>query len=227
MVSHDFLSDGPGGAVDDKAPNDDRTRRHPLGGALAREFTSSAPMAPGTRSSDLDEYGSLDAVIPAVLDELRVLAHAQLSRRSGPVTLQTTELVHEAYLRLCGSRKVTEKGRAYFFAAASRAMRQVLIEAARRRHAAKRGGGSRALSLEAADGRVEAFSGDLLELDDALDRLAIRYPRLAKVVECRFFGGMTVEEVSSALDVSPRTVKADWAMARAWLHEELQRAMAE
>jgi len=167
---------------------------------------------------------ALDDLLPLILDELRVLAHRQLAREHGPVSLQTTELVHEAYLRLSASPALTAKGRTYFFAAAGRAMRQVLVDAARRRSAAKRGGGLRLLSLDTADGArpsVQALGEELLALDAALDALAADHPRLARVVECRFFGGLSVDDTAAALGVSPRTVKADWAMARAWLHERL------
>jgi len=165
---------------------------------------------------------TLDRLVPALFDELRVLARRQLAREADRVTLQTTELVHEAYLRLLGNESVTRKGGAYFFAAAARAMRQVLVDAARRRHAVKRGGGTRLLSLDEAGGGVTAFGEELLELDAALHRLDGRHPRLARVVDCRFFGGMTVEDTAVALGVSPRTVKTDWAMARAWLFDQLR-----
>lgn len=177
---------------------------------------------------DSEDLTTLDQLLPALFDELRLLAHRQLTREAGPVTLQTTELVHEAYLRLLGGGgSVTRKGRAYFFAAAARAMRQVLVDAARRRRAVKRGAGIRPLDLARAEGSAATFGEELLELDTALARLADRYPRPARVVECRFFGGMTVEDTAEALDVSPRTVKADWAMARAWLYEELRGVASE
>lgn len=169
-----------------------------------------------------DPAPSLDQLVPLLFDELRAVARRQLARDHGNVTLQTTDLVHEAYLRLAGDARATERGRAYFFAAAARAMRQVLVDAARRRNAAKRGAGAAAVSLDESIGSVDAYAGHLLDLDAALRVLEQRHPRHARTVECRFFGGMTVEDTASALGVSPRTVKADWAFARAWLFDVLR-----
>jgi RNA polymerase sigma factor (TIGR02999 family) len=165
---------------------------------------------------------SLDFLVPLIFDELRAMAHRQLGREHGPITLQTTELVHEAYLRLAGDKRTTQLGRAYFYAAAARAMRQVLVDAARRRKAAKRGAGVAALSLDEDAAVVEAYGHELLDLDAALRRLESRSTRQARVVECRFFAGMSVEDTAAALEVSPRTVKSDWALARAWLYDALR-----
>lgn len=165
---------------------------------------------------------NLDLLIPLVFDELRAMAHHHLAREHGPITLQTTELVHEAYLRLAGDARVTQLGRAYFYAAAARAMRQVLVDAARRRNAEKRGAGVTLLSLDETVASVEAYADELVGLDDALRRLEAYNPRHARVVECRYFGGMSVDDTAEALDVSPRTVKSDWALARAWLYDELK-----
>lgn len=164
----------------------------------------------------------LDALLPLVYDELRALAHRQLAGEPAGHTLATTALVHEAYVRLVDDTRVTRKGRAYFFGAAAQAMRQVLVDHARRHTAQKRGGGARAISLNAASLAVDEIAGELLDLDRALVALAKRNPRPARVVECRFFGGLSVEETAEALDVSPRTVKYDWALARAWLHDALR-----
>ena len=161
-------------------------------------------------------------LVPRIFDELRELARRELSREHDRFTLQTTDLVHEAYLRLAAANGVTIHGRAYFYAAASQAMRQVLIEAARRRGAAKRGAGATVITLDEQTGTVDAYGDDLLALDQALVELEKRNPRQARVVECRFFGGMTVEDVAAALGVSPRTVKSDWALARAWLYDVLR-----
>ena len=152
------------------------------------------------------------------------MARRQLSREHERYTLQTTELVHEAYLRLMGDARVTHRGRAYFYAAAARAMRQVLVDAARKRNSAKRGSGVVALSLDEHVGTVDAYAHQLLDLDVALQELARRNSRSARVVECRFFGGMSVEDTAEALDISPRTVKSDWALARAWLYDTLRSA---
>jgi RNA polymerase sigma-70 factor, ECF subfamily len=165
---------------------------------------------------------AIDLLVPVILDELRAMAHRQLAREHGPITLQTTELVHEAYLRLHRDARVTQLGRPYFYAAASRAMRQVLVDAARRRKSHKRGAGVTVMSLDEHVASVEAYGHEMLDLDAALRRLEVRNPRHARVVECRYFGGMSVEETAEALGVSARTVKSDWALARAWLYNELK-----
>ena len=167
------------------------------------------------------ELPTVDLLVPVIFDELRALAHRQLAREHGPITLQTTELVHEAYLRLAGDGRVTRLGRPYFFAAAAQAMRQVLVDAARRRRSQKRGAGVPMLSLDEHVVAVEGYAHELLDLDVALRRLEARNPRHARVVVCRFFGGMSVVYTAEALQVSPRTVKSDWALARAWLYDEL------
>ena len=154
-------------------------------------------------------------------DELRELAHHQLAREPGAATLQTTELVHEAYLRLGDDERIQSRGRAYFFGAAAQAMRRILIEAARRRTAAKRGGGDVPVTLDEGHAAVDAYAHELLDLDRALTTLEEDHPRLARVVELRFFGGLSVEETAEALDVSPRTVKSDWADARTRLQDLL------
>jgi RNA polymerase sigma factor (TIGR02999 family) len=166
--------------------------------------------------------GDLDELVPLIFDELRAMARRQLSRQQERYTLQTTELVNEAYLRLAGDAGVTRRGRAYFYGSAARAMRQVLVDAARRRNSAKRGSGAVALSLDEHAGDVDAYAHEVLDLDVALRELESRNPRHARVVECRFFGGMSVEDTAEALGISPRTVKSDWALARAWLYDTLQ-----
>jgi RNA polymerase sigma factor (TIGR02999 family) len=167
------------------------------------------------------ERGDVDRVVPFVYEELRELAHRQLAREHGNRTLQTTALVHEAYLKLVGSDRITERGRAYFFAAAARAVRQVLVDHARKRNAGKRGGSVEVVTLDQQSSAVDAFAVEVIDLDRALEALAERNPRHASVVECRFFGGLSIEETAAALDVSPRTVKYDWALARAWLYDRL------
>lgn len=163
----------------------------------------------------------LDQVIPVIYNELRAMARRQLSREHERHTLQTTDLVHEAYLRLAGAEGVTGRGRAYFYAAAARAMRQVLVDAARRRGAHKRQPGRALPNLEEGP-NAAAYGDELLALDRALQELEKRSPRQAHTVECRFFGGMTVADTAEALGISPRTVKSDWALARAWLFETLR-----
>ncbi len=164
-----------------------------------------------------------DQLVPLVYDELRALARAQLSR-GGANTLGTTELVHEAYLRLVDATRVLGQGRGYFFGAAARAMRQILVDRARRRGSAKRGGGAVAITLEPGHAFTIGPDPDLIELDAALRCLEDVYPRAARVVECRFFGGLDTEETAETLGVSPRTVKRDWALARAWLYREMRTA---
>jgi RNA polymerase sigma factor (TIGR02999 family) len=165
---------------------------------------------------------SLDRLVPLLYEELKRVAHRQLRREAPGQTLRTTDLVHEAYLRLVDQTQLTQRGRAYFFAGAARAMRQVLIDRARRRRAAKRGGGASDVDIDRATIAVDAFAERLLDLDAALEELARLSPRQARVLECRYFGGLSVEETAEALEVSARTVKYDWALARAWLYRVLQ-----
>lgn len=155
-----------------------------------------------------------------VYDELRLVARRQL--RSSNDTLQATALVHEAYMRLAEDARVLNRGRAYFFAAAARAMRQILVDHARARVRAKRGGGAAPVTLKTGDAEVENLSTDLLDLHRALEVLEQLNPRQARVVECRYFAGLDIEETAEALETSPRTVKRDWQLARAWLFRELE-----
>jgi RNA polymerase sigma-70 factor (ECF subfamily) len=165
-----------------------------------------------------------DRLAPLVYEELRTLAHAQLADEHSSNTLTTTELVHEAYLRLVDSSRVIGNGRSYFFGAAARAMRQILVDHARSRARQKRGGGGTIAltTLDDVHGSVTGPELDLVELDLVLTRLAEIYPRAARVVEYRFFGGLSTEETAVALGIGARTVKADWALARAWLFRELR-----
>ena len=169
-----------------------------------------------------DGADTMSRLLPLIYDELREMAHRQLARERPGHTLHTTALVHEAYLRLVDQTQVTARGRAYFFGAAARAMRRILVEHARKRNADKRGGGRPAVRLDEHAGRIDAFAGDLLDLDRALDQLARLSERQARVVECRFFGGLSIDETAAALDVSPRTVRYDWTLARAWLYQTLE-----
>jgi RNA polymerase sigma factor (TIGR02999 family) len=179
-----------------------------------------------------EDDASSGALFALVYDELHRMAHRQLAREAEGHTLRTTALVHEAYLRLVDGARVDRKGRAYFFGAVARAMRQVLVDHARRRRAVKRGSGRGPAPLEegalALDGlpngaiSVDGLAEELIDLDRALEQLALIDPRRARVVECRFFGGLAVAETAAVLDVSERTVKSDWAFARAWLRRALQ-----
>lgn len=175
-------------------------------------------------SSGVDR--TMDLLVPLVYDELRKIA--QKARRDLPATptLATTALVHEAYLRCIDDTRITRGGKAYFFGALSRAMRQLLIEAARRRETEKRGAGVPPVTLDdklPGEGeQLEAFAESLLDLDRALLELEEKNPRLVRVVECRYFAELTVEETAAAVGVSPRTVKTDWSLARAWLARRLK-----
>jgi len=171
-----------------------------------------------------DGGAPLGELLPLVYAELHRMAQRRLRHERGAVTLSPTELVHEAYLRLAGADGVTARGRAYFFAAAAQAMRRIVVEYARSRGRLKRGGGQAALTLEDVEAVDQRGEADVLDIDDALDRLAAVAERPARVVECRFFGGLTVEETALALDITPRTVNRDWAFARAWLVDQLGHA---
>jgi len=164
---------------------------------------------------------AVNRVLPLVYEQLRQLAHQQLRGESTGHTLGTTALVHEAYLRLVDQRTTNWQGRVHFLAIAARAMRRLLIDHARRRNAAKRGGGARHLDADILELPAEERAALLIELDAALEQLSAREPRQARVVECRFFGGMTEEETAAALGITDRTVRRDWVKARAWLHVRL------
>lgn len=173
-------------------------------------------------TAERGDPGTLDQLVPLIYGELRAMAHRQLAGEAH-YTLQTTALVHEAYLKLVDDTRVLHRGRGYFFGAAARAMRQVLVDRARMRRAHKRGGGQALLSLsDAAGAHIDEFAAELVDLDEALERLAALNPRCVRVVECRFFAGLSVEQTAAALEISPRTVKYDWALARAWLHDALR-----
>lgn len=173
--------------------------------------------------NDTDEgAGSpIDRLFPHVYDELRDVAHRLLRHERSAETLSTTVLVHEAYLRLAPDVRVTERGRAYFFAAGAQAMRRIVVDYARRRHRLKRGSGVPALELDDAVVAEAGAAIDVLDLERGLEQLALIAERPMRVVECRFYGGLTVEETALALDVTDRTVKRDWAFARAWLFDYL------
>ncbi|MGH7560896.1 MAG: sigma-70 family RNA polymerase sigma factor [Gemmatimonadales bacterium] len=164
---------------------------------------------------------ALDRLFPLVYGELRERAHRQLAHRRPGDTLSTTALVHEGYLKLAGSSHQSYHDRIHFFAVASRAMRQILVDYARRATAAKRDGG-RAVSLEPDRIGDPGRSEELLALDEALDSLERLDPRLARTVELRFFGGLSVEETADVMEVSPRTVKRDWRKARAFLFDAIR-----
>jgi RNA polymerase sigma factor (TIGR02999 family) len=162
-----------------------------------------------------------DALLPLVYDQLRALAGKYLRRERPGHTLQPTALVHEAYLRMVDISRIDWRGKTHFFALAARQMRRILVEHARARGAAKRGGNARAVTLEDHFAIDPGHLDDLLSLDQALNRLAELDPRRARVAELKLFAGLSVEEMAAEIEVSPRTVKDDWRVARAWLTREL------
>ena len=168
------------------------------------------------------DRAALDRLIPVVYAELRRQAARHLRRERAGHSLQTTSLIHEAYLRLVDQREVRWQNRAHFFAVAARLMRRILVDHARRRRRAKRGGSAARLPLEEALViAAEKSDVDLLALDEALERLAAIDPRQSRIVELRFFSGLSIEETAEVLGVSPATVKNDWNVAKAWLRREM------
>jgi RNA polymerase sigma factor (TIGR02999 family) len=185
------------------------------------------------------DQSALDRLVPAVYDHLRRIARRQLGRERSGHTLSATGLVHEAYLKLVDQTRVQWADRAHFYAVAARAMRRILVDHARRHRTAKRGGDRQRVSLEELDleqldtGGVTGVGADaadaadasaerLIALDDALARLALEDERLARIVECRFFGGLTEDEAAEALGVSARTVRREWVKAKAWLYRAMR-----
>lgn len=165
---------------------------------------------------------ALNDVFPLVYDELRIIAHQRLSRGRVGETLNTTALVHEAYLKLVDQSQSHINDRAHFFALSSVAMRHILVDYARSRTAAKRGGAMANLSLDDVNIAIEDRAQELLMLDQALEKLSAMNGRLAKVVEYKFFGGLTNEEVATVMGISVPTVKRDWQFARTWLYQTIQ-----
>jgi RNA polymerase sigma factor (TIGR02999 family) len=203
-------------------------RRSPVqdsrpGGALtpqrpARDTVDTTKLLVSARKGD---PAALDRLVSHVYDELRRLARRQLAREQAGHTLDTGALVHEAYLRLVDLRRIEWQDRAHFFAMSARLMRRILVDHAVRRNAAKRGGGRVAVPLEDWAGASEDTMQHYPALDEALERLERLSPRQCRIVECRFFAGLSVDETATALGVSPATVKRDWTLARAWLNREL------
>lgn len=172
------------------------------------------------RWSDGDK-AALDELAPQVYSELRRLAKYYLRQERADHTLQASDLVHEAYLRLVKEEEMDWQNRAHFFGIAAVRMRHILVEHARSRQAGKRGGGEYRLSLSAANGLAEEQDVNLLALDEALRRLEELDTQKTRIVELRYFGGMTIEETAEVLKLSPATIKRDWSMARAWLRNEI------
>ena len=172
------------------------------------------------RWSDGDK-AALDQLMPLVYAELRRMARRHMWQQPSNHTLQTTALIHEAYLRLVGSPDKRWESRAHFFGVAAQAMRHILVDYARARHAGKRGGEARIVSLEEAAFVSEQRAEELVALDDSLAELARLSPRQSRVVELRYFGGLSVNETAEVLKVSSDTVTRDWNLAKAWLHSQL------
>ena len=169
------------------------------------------------------DRAALDQLMPLVYDELRRMARRYLGQQPDGHTLQTTDLIHEVYLRLMGQEEKGWENRAHFFGVAAQAMRHILVDYARARHTAKRGGEARAVSLEEAALVSAERAAEVVALDDALVELARLAPRQGQVVELRYFGGLSVKEVAEVLQVSTDTVTRDWNQAKAWLYRALNR----
>jgi RNA polymerase sigma-70 factor, ECF subfamily len=188
----------------------------PLARSAARDVTS---LLRAWSHGDDDAFSQL---VPLVYDELHRMALRYLVRERAGVTLQPTALVNEVCLRLLGWDQARWQNRRHFFGVSAQLMRRVLVDIARRRRAERRGGaGAIRVSLDEVDVPAAALDGDLVAIDEALERLAVEHPRKASVVELRFFGGLSVDETAQALDVSVRTVHNDWMFARAWLYRAL------
>lgn len=173
------------------------------------------------RRATTGEASAVEQVLPFVYDELRRVAHRHLQREATGHTLTTTDLVHEAYCRLIDQRRVEWTGRAHFLAIASIAMRRILVDHARSHESLKRGGAVPRVPIDSVDLAIEERAALLVALDDALERLHRFDPRRARVVECRFFGGMTEAETAEALGIGLRSAKRDWAKAKSWLYAEI------
>lgn len=169
-----------------------------------------------------DGPGRLERLLPLVYDELRAMAERRLREERADFTLSPTELVHEAYVRLADSTRVTARGRAYFFASAAHAMRRIVVDHARRRRRKKRGGGERPVTLDEAAALMDGIDIEILDLESGLEALGGIAARAARVVECRFYGGLSIEDTALALGVTTRTVNRDWEFARAWLFDFLK-----
>jgi RNA polymerase sigma factor (TIGR02999 family) len=183
--------------------------------------TSALPISQLLQRWSQGDRGALDELTPLVYDELRRMAHRYIAQQSPGHTLQTTALIHEAYLRLVGQPEKHWENRSHFFGVAAQAMRHILVDYARARCRDKRGGGARTVSLDEALTLGPEYGRELVALDEALTELAKLDARKSQVVELRFFGGLTETEIAAVLKVSQRTVSGDWRLARAWLLRQL------
>jgi len=186
----------------------------PCGGGLTHKALIQYPF--------LGEARAESELMPLVYAELRRMARQHLRRERGDHTLQSTALVHEVFLRLSGQSALRVESRAHFFGIAASLMRQILVDHARARNAAKRGGGALTLVLDDDVGFAKGTSLDLIELDNAMKRLAELDARQCQIVELRFFGGLSIEEAARVVDISPATAKREWATARVWLHRAME-----
>ena len=184
--------------------------------------TSTDEVARLLRDWGSGDQQALEALVPLIYNELRQIAHNCLYRERPGHTLQTTALVHEAYLKLIDQRETRWQNREHFFAVAAQAMRRILVDSARRRHAVKRGGPAENLPLDEALNVSLETDNLLLPLDEALGRFAEIDPQQCRIVELRFFAGLTIEETAKVMNLSKDTVKSEWAMARAWLRHALK-----
>lgn len=207
----------PSDPITDTAPSDGPDGRGSSG--LARETTAGL-----LRRLATGDPAAIDELTTLVYEELRRIAHRELERRRPGETLNTSALVHEAYLKLAGAERARWADREHFLAVAATAMRHIIIDHALKRRTAKRGGGQVMVSFD--EGRLmpDEQAEELVQLHEALERLTALNPRLSRVVECRFFAGLTVPETASALGTSARTVDRDWRTAKAWLYRELSGA---
>lgn len=167
------------------------------------------------------DHDALDKLTPLVYDELRRIAHRYIRQERGGHTLQTTALVNEAYVRLVGGQRIEWQNRAHFFGVVAQIMRHILIDHARRLRYVKHGGDAQRVSLEDVAALPQERAAELLALDEALSELARLDPRKARVVELRYFGGLSIEETADVLDISAMTVRRDWRAAKAWLYRAL------
>jgi RNA polymerase sigma-70 factor, ECF subfamily len=194
-------------------------------GSLASEQNTSLPQVTDLLASwSSGDKEALEKLTPLVYDELRRLAHRYMGGARAGHTLQTTALVNEAYLRLADQAQPRYNNRAHFLAVAARAMRQILVDYALSYNALKRGGGAQKLQLDEVAVACESQSQELIELNEALERLGQLDSRKAQVVELKYFGGLNQDEIAEVLSISPKTVRRDWSFAKAWLHNELYAA---
>lgn len=194
-----------------------------MGGAGGeRRLASRSDVTRMLKQASAGDESAINRLLPMVYDELRALAESYLQRENPGHTLQATALVHEAYLRLVKQEDVEWQNRAHFFALAAQAIRRILVDHARGRGRAKRGGDRERVTLDEDVALTSDRDVDLIELDAALEKLARLHERQARIVELRFFGGLTLREAAEVLGVSPRTIDGDWSMARAWLRRELR-----